>query len=178
MTNTESAQQETILSTAFKEWAVICRAITTGRQDIILRKGGIVEPGGSFQLLADDFYLLPTFVHQSKDHLIPSAQDLLVTIDGDRPPEGTVEFRHKIHVTESFTISQPDELAALRPRHVWSDAIVNERFNRWEKNLHVIVVTVSPVTPVIQIPWDDSYGGCKSWITFDQTTQQASCLKQ
>ena len=171
MTNHKSEQQETIASTAFKEWAVICRAIITQRQDVILRKGGIVETGGSFQLLTDDFYLFPTFVHQSKDHLIPSAQDLLTTIDEDRPPKGTVEFRHRIHVTESFTISQQDELAALRPRHVWSDNIVNERFNRWQKNLHVLVVTVSPVAPTIQIPWDDSYSGCKSWITFDPKKQ-------
>jgi len=165
--NPDSEHQKIGPSTAFKEWAVICRALITGRQDIILRKGGIVEPGGSFQLLADEFYLFPTFVHQSKDHLIPSAQDLLITIDEDRPPEGTVEFRHRIHVTESFTISEPDELAALRPRHVWSDPIVTERFHRWEQNLHVLVVTVHPVTPAICIPWEDSYSGCKSWITFD-----------
>ena len=169
MINPDSEHQKIGTSTAFKEWAVICRALITGRQDIILRKGGIVEPGGSFQLLADEFYLFPTFVHQSKDHLIPSAQDLLITIDEDRPPEGTVEFRHRIHVTESFTICEPEELAALRPRHVWSDAIVTERFHRWEQNLHVMVVTVHPVTPAICIPWEDSYSGCKSWITFDST---------
>ena len=169
MINPDSEHQKIGPSTAFKEWAVICRALITGRQDIILRKGGIVEPGGSFQLLADEFYLFPTFVHQSKDHLIPSAQDLLITIDEDRPPEGTVEFRHRIHVTESFTICEPEELAALRPRHVWSDAIVTERFHRWEQNLHVMVVTVHPVTPAICIPWEDSYSGCKSWITFDST---------
>ncbi|HBU38043.1 MAG TPA: hypothetical protein DEB70_09580 [Planctomycetaceae bacterium] len=167
MINPDSEHQKIGPSTAFKEWAVICRALITGRQDIILRKGGIVEPGGSFQLLATEFYLFPTFVHQSEDHLIPSAQDLVANIDEDRPPPGTVEFRHKIHVTESFTICEPDKLAALRPRHVWSDAIVNERFHRWEQNLHVMVVTVHPVTPTICIPWEKSYRGCKSWITFD-----------
>lgn len=57
MTYSASENTETTLSTAFKEWAVICRAIATGRQDIILRKGGIVEPGGSFQLVAENFYL-------------------------------------------------------------------------------------------------------------------------
>ena len=167
MTNPEFEQQESIPSTAFKEWAVICRAITTGQQDVILRKGGIVEPGGSFQVLADDFYLFPTFVHQSKDHLIPSAHDLLMTIDEDRPAKGTVEFRHRIHVTDSFTVHEPDQLAGLRARHVWSDDIVNERFHRWNKKLHVLVVTAEPVVPIICIPWDDAYGGCKSWITFD-----------
>ena len=35
---------------AFKEWAVICRALAQGRQRLILRKGGIEEPGGQFEL--------------------------------------------------------------------------------------------------------------------------------
>lgn len=171
MTNLDSENKEMGRCTAFKEWAVICRAITTGRQDIILRKGGIVEPGGSFQLLAESFLLFPTFVHQSKEHLIPTAQDLLLTIDEDRPQPGTVEFRHRINVTESFTVHESDQLAALRPRHIWSDEIVNERFHRWNKKLHVLVVTAEPVVPTIRIPWDDAYGGCKSWITFDQKNQ-------
>ena len=120
--------------TAFKEWAVICRAITTGRQDLILRKVELLSLEAAFQLLAESFLLFPTFVHQSKEHLIPTAQDLLLTIDEDRPQPGTVEFRHRINVTESFTVHESDQLAALRPRHIWSDEIVNERFHRWNKN--------------------------------------------
>ena len=37
-----------LLKHAFKEWAVICKALATGRQLLILRKGGIDEPGGDF----------------------------------------------------------------------------------------------------------------------------------
>jgi hypothetical protein len=83
------------MQTAFKEWAVICRALAQGRQRVILRKGGIVEPGGQFQLAHREFLLMPTFLHQSAESLVPEARDLLVDIDADRPPEGTVVFRHR-----------------------------------------------------------------------------------
>ena len=97
MTNLKSEQQGAIFNTAFKEWAVICRALTTGRQDVILRKGGIVEPGGRFQVLTDDFYLFPTFVHQSKDHLIPSHRihslQLMRIEFGNRRPRQDSRYR-------------------------------------------------------------------------------------
>jgi hypothetical protein len=54
----------TSIRTAFKEWAAICRALATGRQDVILRKGGIVEDGGEFRPDHASFLLLPTFLHQ------------------------------------------------------------------------------------------------------------------
>ncbi|HYV35699.1 MAG TPA: DUF1802 family protein, partial [Gemmataceae bacterium] len=39
-----------MLKHAFKEWAAICKALAEGRQGLILRKGGIAEPGGDFQI--------------------------------------------------------------------------------------------------------------------------------
>lgn len=153
------------MRTAFKEWAAICRALVAGRQDVILRKGGIVEPGGEFRIEHDEFLLLPTFVHQSPDSLIPSARDLLVGIDADRPPEGTVEFRHLAKVRASIRATSLAQLAAYRDRHVWSDAVVAERFHRWQDGVHVLVVDVIPLPVAVRMPWHDDYGGCKSWIT-------------
>jgi hypothetical protein len=40
----------TELGVALKEWAVICQALAEGRQTILLRKGGIAEPGGAFRV--------------------------------------------------------------------------------------------------------------------------------
>jgi hypothetical protein len=149
---------------AFKEWAAICRALATGRQDVILRKGGIVEPGGGFRVDHREFLLLPTFVHQAPESLVPGARDLLADIDADRPAEGTVEFRHRAIVREAHRVHDLAELAAWRPRHVWSDAIVAERFHRWQDELHVLVVDVTPLPSPLVLPWHESYGGCKSWV--------------
>lgn len=149
---------------AFKEWAVICRALATGRQDVILRKGGIVEPGGQFRLESREFFLLPTFLHQSPDSLVPEARDLLADIEADRPPEGMVAFHHQAQVTDAFVVTAETALASLRPRHIWSDEIVAERFHRWQQRLDVIVVEVTRLPAPLLFPWQESYGGCKSWV--------------
>ena len=69
------------MRTAFKEWAAICRALAAGRQDVILRKGGIVEDGGKFRPEHAAFLLFPTFVHQAPESLVPEARHLLVDLD-------------------------------------------------------------------------------------------------
>jgi len=154
----------TSIRTAFKEWAAICRALATGRQDVILRKGGIVEDGGEFRPDHASFLLLPTFLHQSPESLIPEARDLLVGIDDDRPPEGTVVFRHAATVREVRRVLRLEDLEAYRPRHVWSDAVVAERFHRWKNELHVLTVDVAPLPSPVTLPWNEGYGGCRSWV--------------
>jgi hypothetical protein len=150
---------------AFKEWAAVCRALAGGRQDVILRKGGIVEPGGEFRLESREFLLLPTFLHQSAEQLIPEARDLLDGIDAERPPPGSVVFTHVASVRHAVRITDPAMLGSFRGRHVWADAVVAERFHRWKDELHVLEVAVRPLAAPMTTPWHDDYGGCKSWIT-------------
>jgi hypothetical protein len=149
---------------AFKEWAAICRALAQGRQRVILRKGGIVEPGGQFELNHREFLLMPTFLHQSAESLVPEARDLLVDIDADRPPEGTVVFRHRARVIDAVRIESAEELARFRGDHVWADHVVAERFHRWRDELHVLMVEVAALSEPLVVPWRDSFGGCKSWV--------------
>jgi hypothetical protein len=151
-------------SIAFKEWAAICRALASGRQDVILRKGGIVEPGGGFRPEHARFLLLPTFVHQAPESLVPEARDLLADIDADRPPEGSVILRHAATVRAARRVDRLEDLAAYRSRHVWSDAVVAERFHRWRDELHVLEVDVAPLPEPFVLPWHESFGGCKSWV--------------
>ena len=59
---------------AFKEWAVICRALAEGKQALILRKGGIAETGGEFAVEHTRFWLFPTYTHQQRDGIRPEAK--------------------------------------------------------------------------------------------------------
>lgn len=150
--------------TAFKEWAAICRALAGGRQDVILRKGGILEPDGRFRVEQSEFLLLPTFLHQSPEQLIPEARDLLAGIEADRPPDGSVRFTHAATVCDAVQVRSIADLAAFRHRHVWADAVVAERFHRWRDELHVLTVVVRPLAEPLLLPWRDSFAGCRSWV--------------
>ncbi len=66
-----------MLKHAFKEWAVICQALALGRQALILRKGGIAESTGDFQLEQTRFWLFPTYAHQQHAGIKPEAVPLL-----------------------------------------------------------------------------------------------------
>lgn len=149
---------------AFKEWAVICRALAAGRQDVILRKGGIVEPGGRFRVEHDSFLLLPTFLHQHPAAVVAEAAGLFADIERDRPPSGTAVFRHVARVRESHEVRSLAGLAPFRRRHVWSDAVVTERFHRWQDLLHVLVVDVAPLPEPLVVPWREAFDGCTSWV--------------
>jgi hypothetical protein len=95
---------------------------------------------------------------------VPEARDLLVDIDADRPPDGSVVFRHVARVRDARRVRSLADLAAYRPRHVWSDAVVAERFHRWQDELHVLEVDVTPLPEPLMLPWHESFGGCKSWV--------------
>ena len=56
---------------AFKEWAVSCQAMQSGKQILLIRKGGIREEGGAFTIADDTFFLMPTYEHQNADLLQP-----------------------------------------------------------------------------------------------------------
>src|SRR5271155_1853587 len=59
---------------AFKEWAIIVDALMTGQQIIILRKGGLIEGPGGFQVEQPEFLLFPTLFHQQRQAVLPEAQ--------------------------------------------------------------------------------------------------------
>src|SRR5438105_15223558 len=61
------------LQIALKEWAAVCSALETGRQMILLRKGGIYEAAGEFELENRRFVLFPTYLHQNLAMLKPEA---------------------------------------------------------------------------------------------------------
>ena len=57
-------------------------------------------------------------------------------------------------------------LKALRSHHIWSDAVVEERFNRWARDgVHALIVRVFELPEPVVIPELESYAGCKSWIS-------------
>ena len=79
----------TSLRVGLKEWSVVCHALEQGRQILLLRKGGISEVGGEFEVEQREFLLFPTHLHQNKQMLKPDAHDSYQPL-GDEPAEVTL----------------------------------------------------------------------------------------
>lgn len=77
---------------AFKEWAVVVDALGRGDQIVILRKGGISEGAGGFQVEHPQFLLFPTLYHQQREHVAAAAQARYDVIAPDLPGPETLRL--------------------------------------------------------------------------------------
>jgi hypothetical protein len=150
---------------AFKEWAVVCRALAEGRQILILRKGGIAEGPRGFEVTDRQFFLFPTYLHQAADGIVPPWHAALQACSVD-PTPGRVALSHYAIVSSWLKIASLDKLRALEGAHIWSDRIVEERFHRWsEESVIALLVRVYALPSPVLVDSLESYAGCKSWIT-------------
>ncbi|MGL4554809.1 MAG: DUF1802 family protein [Gemmataceae bacterium] len=138
------------LGVALKEWESIRAALRDGRQSLLLRKGGIHEPGGAFRVEHGRFWIYPTFMHQ-----------------GDERPGVDVALDT---VAEVVAVHHAAELAAverLAGLHAWSADAVAKRFRYRAPGLFVLTVRVytAEAHAVTETP---AYAGCKSWVTLDE----------
>ncbi len=156
---------------ALKEWACVVKALGEGKQILLLRKGGIAEKGGEFQMEEPEFFLFPTFEHQDKTKLKLEAQGLV-----DESQEqadlwvGKVGLICYAEVTEVFQVRKLEPLSRLAPYHIWSEAMVGEKF-QWhpDEPIYVPLLRVYRLQSALLVDYLDRYGGCKSWVEFDRS---------
>jgi hypothetical protein len=153
---------------ALKEWAVICRALAEGRQTVLLRKGGIAEPGGTFRVEQPRFWLYPTHVHQQQAGIIAEARPLLEQALAERPPQGTVRLSHFALVTKVLHLTDLAAVEKLAPLHCWAAEAVRSRFEYRQPGLFVLAVRVWRSAEVHEVPETTAYAGCKSWVELDR----------
>jgi hypothetical protein len=157
-----------VLGHAFKEWAVICRALADGRQGIILRKGGIAEAGGEFVVEHNRFWLFPTYVHQQRAGIVPAAHSLLDEVEAGRPPEGIVRLSHFAEVDGVYRVRDLTRALILAHLHLWSEETVRSRFAYRQPGLFVIPVRVFRAASVAELPMTSYYEGCRSWVELER----------
>lgn len=145
---------------AFKEWALVCECLGDGRQSLLIRKGGIAEGGEGFSFKHKEFYLYPTWFHEQVGRTrLPEGTQV-----PEEPKEG-VEVRYYAVMEWACVVRDEKKLERLREYHVFSDEVVAERFAYdKEPGVHIAFLRVFRLEPVLRLPMDASYGGCKSWI--------------
>ena len=149
---------------AFKEWAIVCRALAEGRQAVILRKGGIAEDGGVFRPDHSRFWLFPTYLHQKPEGLGPAAAALLPAVEPDRRPADVVRLTHYVEVSGAFRAARLESALALHPYHVWSEGTVRRRFAYRGPGLYVLPARVYAAAAPVEVPNRPAYDGCKTWV--------------
>jgi hypothetical protein len=150
------------LSVALKEWAVVCHALQSGRQIILLRKGGIVEAIGGFELEHSQFLLFPTYLHQNASMLKTEAQPGVQTAAAE--PE-QISLRSAAEVTDIIRISNRSQIDALDAEHIWAPPLIDMRFSYRPKNpLYLLILRAYQLPTQQTIQNTPDYAGCKSWV--------------
>lgn len=148
---------------AFKEWAVVCAALASGRQTLILRKGGIHEGREGFRIEHREFWLFPTGFHQQRDEIIPDAWPLL-----DELQSRGVPLNHPLNlyaiVEDVQQVLDRSALVRLSGRHVWSEPTVEQRFHYRTLGLFALIVRVYRRSTPFEIADSPHFAGCKSWV--------------
>lgn len=149
---------------ALKEWAVAVDALEQGKTIMLLRKGGISEQGGRFQVAQETVLLYPTHEHQQPFLLKSEYADLVTPVTSGWHPE-SVRIGSFATVTDIFPVSDENIVNALLPFHIWNQQFISDRL-KWKPRqpLYILLLRTYKLAQVQMISYNSVYGGCKSWI--------------
>lgn len=154
------------LKVALKEWAIVCRALEQGRQILLLRKGGIYESAGEFEVEHRQFLLFPTYLHQNLNMLKPDAREGFEA-RSEEPQQ--VRLSAAGVVTDILEVHSRQQMDALDAEHVWTPPLVDMRFSyRPENPLYLLLVRAYRLAEPVTIENTLAYAGCKSWVPLEQ----------
>ena len=144
-------------------------ALGRGEQIVILRKGGISEGRGGFQVDHPEFLLFPTLFHQQRDAVLPDAQQRYDAIASHLPTAEKLRIEFLAKVAEWRRVDALADAERLRGQHIWRDEVIADRFE-WGrvKNIFAIAVRVLRLPAAIELPMAPAYSGCKSWIELER----------
>ncbi|MBE9209942.1 DUF1802 family protein [Nostoc sp. LEGE 06077] len=153
---------------ALKEWLVAINALETGKTIMLLRKGGIHENNGRFQVAHEQVLLYPTYEHQQPFLLKSEYADLVCPVTSGWHPE-TIPISSWAVITDILPISEESTVNALLPFHIWNESFISDRL-KWKPRqpLYVLLLRTYKLPEVQEIPYLSQYGGCKSWIDLAQ----------
>ena len=152
---------------AFKEWALVCDSMLRGQTSLIFRKGGIAEGREGFRFQYERFFLFPTFFHEQVERL---RIDPATTIE---PKPDTVTISGLVQIEFTHWVDDLRLLEPLADLHVLKPEVLAQRFAYDDpKGLHLAMIRVFRVTPAWTIPFQKSFGGCRSWVELPESPAQ------
>jgi hypothetical protein len=160
------------LNIALKEWAVVCRALETGRQILLLRKGGIHESSSGFELEHMQFLLFPTYLHQNLQMLKPEAH---AGFQPHSSEPASITLSSAAEVTDIIQLKRREQMDALEAKHIWTPPLIDMRYNYKPQNpLYLLLVRAYKLATPVTIQNTPGYAGCKSWVPLDRSISTES----
>ena len=149
---------------ALKEWNVAVNALADGETILLLRKGGIREQAGQFNVADKQVLLYPTFEHQQPDLLKPDFASQVKKVESGWHPE-IIKIGSWAEITDVFLVAWEPAIAALFPYHIWHEKFVSDRL-KWKQNqpIYILLLRAYRLAEIREIPYISEYGGCRSWI--------------
>ena len=160
---------------ALKEWASVERALASGRVSLLVRKGGISEKRGGFDVEHRAFWIFPTAFHQNADELAPDFRGLL----HGAPPVSRDEVRVRVfaEVADAFRVESLETMGRLAGLHPMAEETVRSRFEyKGRPYLHVVLVRAHTLPEPVIIPNTLGYEGCVSWVSLDDEISTAGAV--
>ena len=155
--------------TALKEWATVLEAMARGEQLLLIRKGGLVEPGTGFELAATTFLFYPTFEHQAVSYLRPPFAGYFDQASARRAPAGQVRIELVGQAVASLRSTDVSLIERLAEFHVYNAAFATQRL-KWQPETPLAFVAIRayrlPEPRLVTIHPD--YAGCTSWVALKQ----------
>ena len=153
---------------ALKEWATVLEAMAKGEQLVLIRKGGLIEPGSGFEVLSPDFVFYPTFEHQAVNYLREQYRGYFELASHARAPEGKVTFQvygQAVHSVQTLDASIIDRLTAY---HCYNRDFLTQRL-KWQPDqpLAIVIVRAFKMVEPVTISVAPQYAGCKSWVELE-----------
>jgi len=159
---------------ALKEWAIAIQALLDGETILLMRKGGIREERGRFEVQHRRVWLYPTYEHQKSNWLKePYAAKVEPVESGWHP--ATVPIEGWADITHIFSITEAIALEKLQPFHIWTETFATERF-KWKPRspLYLLLLRTYRLQKSVIIPYRDTYKGCRSWIELEREVDPGS----
>lgn len=161
---------------ALKEWAIVVDALARGEQLFLVRKGGIRDPKGSFNLQHREFLLYPTLEHQHEEAVRPEFRERFQELSR-QASSATVRFSVYAGVAFCGEIRDPKPLTALLRHHIWTPEFFEERM-RYKPTSPTLVVVIRAyrLENPIDLPVEPHYAGCKSWVPLAQAIETGEAI--
>jgi hypothetical protein len=164
----------TSLRVALKEWAVVCRALEQGRQTVLLRKGGIYEAAGEFEVENREFLLFPTYLHQNLKMLKESEH---AGFEPRSAEPDQVTITAACVVTDIIELKSRPQVDAIDDEHVWTAPLIDMRFNyRPDNPLYLLLVRAHRLQKPVLLANTAAYAGCKSWVPLESPVDLDNAL--